>query len=334
MTSRQRLVFIVLGLASGALFIAALQMGVMNTPWTALPGALRGATDADAIIVREVRLPRALLALLIGAGLGAAGAALQALLRNPLAEPGVLGISAGGALGAVIVYYSGIGLGFALALPLGGLLGAAAVAVALYAVARRHTSTAGLLLVGVAINSFAGACVALVLNLSPNPYAAYEIAFWLMGSVTDRSLVHVALAAPFIVIGVAMLIHAAPQLDPLVLGESTAASLGVDIPALRRQLILGTALAVGPGVAVAGTIGFVGMLVPHLLRPWLSNQPRLLVPASALGGALLALAADLLVRVPLPQGELKLGVVTGLIGAPMFLLVALRLSRGGESARL
>lgn len=326
MTRAPRLVFALLGAFCAALFVLALLSGSAATPWHALGGVLSATPDTAALIIREVRLPRALLAMLIGAGLGIAGASLQALLRNPLAEPGVLGISAGGALGAVIVYYSGLGLRFGLALPAGGLLGAAAVTAALYLLARRQISTVGLILAGVAINSFAGACVALLLNLVPNPYAAYEIYFWLMGSVTDRSLLHVALVAPFIAAGIVLLAREAPRLDPLVLGEETAGSLGVDLRRLRRRLIIGTAFAVGPGVAVAGAIAFVGMLVPHLLRPWVSNQPRLLVPASALGGAALTLAADLVARLPLAQSELKLGVVTGLLGAPLFLVVALRLS--------
>lgn len=316
---------------AAVLFVVALRTGPLTTPWAALPAALSGADDPAAIVVRELRLPRALLALLIGAGLGTAGAALQALLRNPLAEPGVLGISAGGALGAVLAYYTGAGLVFTLAVPCGGLIGAAVIAALLILLAHRQVSTASLLLAGIAINSFAGAGVALVLNLVPNPYAAYEITFWLMGSVADRSLDHVALAAPFICMGVGLLLLAAPRLDPLVLGEVAATSLGVELPGLRRQIILGTALAVGPGVAIAGTIGFVGMLVPHLLRPWLSARPQRLVPASALGGAALTLAADLCVRVPLPQGELKLGVVTGLVGAPLFMLVALRMTRRAPS---
>ena len=326
MKARQATAVASLVTLTAVLFCLALAYGITETPWSALLGSVTGATDAAAVIVREVRLPRALLALLIGAGLGVAGAALQALLRNPLAEPGILGISAGSALGAVIVYYSGLSLRFGFALPLGGFLGAAGVTVGLYLLAHRQLSTVGLILAGVAVNSFAGACVALLLNLAPNPYAAYEIYFWLMGSVTDRSLWHVGLVAPFILSGIAILVRHAPQLDALVLGEESARSLGVDIRKLRRRLILGTALAVGPGVAVAGTIGFVGMLVPHLLRACLSNQPRLIVPASALGGAVLTLAADLLVRITMVNGELKLGVITGLLGAPLFLLVALRMT--------
>ncbi len=324
--TRRQAALLALGLLTAGLFYVALAFGVTTTPFAALLGGLRGASDPAATIVREVRLPRALLALLIGSGLGISGAVLQALLRNPLAEPGVLGISAGSALGAVIAFYSGISLHFAFALPLGGLLGAACVTGGLYLLARRQLSTVGLILAGAAINSFAGACIALLLNLAPNPYAAYEITFWLMGSVTDRSLVHVWLVAPFILVGIAILMRDAPHLDALVLGEETAHSLGVDIAALRRRLILGTALAVGPGVAVAGAIGFVGMLVPHVLRTWLGNQPRLIVPASALGGAALTLAADLLVRITLAHGELKLGVITGLLGAPLFLVVALRMT--------
>ncbi|MGD9601353.1 MAG: FecCD family ABC transporter permease [Gammaproteobacteria bacterium] len=324
-----RFAFAALAALCGILFFVALTAGL---PGDALHSAFRGllgVADANVLILREIRLPRASLALLIGAGLGVSGAALQALLRNPLAEPGVLGISAGAALGAVIVFYSGLSLHFGLALPLGGLAGAVLVTGTLYVLARREISTVGLILAGVAINSFAGACVALALNLAPNPYAAYEISFWLMGSVTDRSLVHMLLVAPFILAGIGVLIRESSRLEPLVLGEETAASLGVDLQRLRRRLIIGTALAVGPGVAIAGTIAFVGMLVPHALRPWVSHAPRVLLPASALGGAALTLAADLLVRVPFAQNELKLGVITGLLGAPLFLVVALRLPARG-----
>lgn len=281
------------------------------------------------LVVLEIRLPRALLALVIGAGLGAAGAALQALLRNPLAEPGVLGISAGAAAGAVLAFYSGVSLTFAPALPLGGFIGALLVTILLSGLAARASSTTTLLLAGLALNSLLGAVVALLLSLAPNPYALYELYFWLMGSVTDRSLLHLALAAPPLLFGIALLVREARPMEVLALGEETAASLGLDLPRLRQRVILATALAVGPGVAVAGAIAFVGMLVPHLVRALVgSARPRLLVPLSAIGGGALTLLADLLSRSPLLPVELKLGVITALLGAPVFLLVALRLREG------
>lgn len=312
-------------LMCGTLLIIALGAGLPLDELFANPGV----SSKLGLVVWEIRLPRALLALVIGAGLGAAGAALQALLRNPLAEPGVLGVSSGAALGAVLAFYSGLSLAFAPALPLGGFIGALLVTVALSLLATRASNTTTLLLAGVALNSLLGAIVALVLSLAPNPYALYEIYFWLMGSVTDRSLVHLALAAPPLLLGIAVLVRAARPLEVLVLGEETATSLGLDVRRLRQRVILGTALAVGPGVAVAGAIGFVGMLVPHLVRVLVgSARPRILVPLSAIGGGALTLFADLLSRSPLLPVELKLGVISALLGAPAFLLVALRLREG------
>ncbi|MFC3100455.1 iron ABC transporter permease [Altererythrobacter lauratis] len=315
--------------ASAALaFAASLMLGPVAIHPAALfvPGPeLHG--DAATLIMREIRLPRALLALLIGAALGASGAALQGFLRNPLAEPGVIGVSAWAALGAVIALYTGLSAAMPLALPLLAIGAALLAAGLLYALAGR-ASILTLILAGVALSSLAGALTALVLNLSPNPFAAQEIVFWLMGSLTDRSLLHVALAAPFILAGLMLLLFAARALDVLTLGEEAAASLGVDLARLRWQVVLGTALGVGAATAVAGVIGFVGLVVPHLLRPVLGHRPRLLVPMSALGGGLLLLLADIAVRLVTPGAELKLGVVTALVGAPFFLWLVLR-SRGG-----
>lgn len=281
------------------------------------------------LVVLEIRLPRALLALVIGAGLGAAGAALQALLRNPLAEPGVLGISAGAAVGSVLAFYSGLSLSFAPVLPLGGFIGALLVTIVLSALAARASSTTTLLLAGLALNSLLGAVVALMLSMAPNPYALYELYFWLTGSVTDRSLLHLALAGPPLLLGIVLLTREARPMEVLALGEQTATSLGLDLPRLRQRVILATALAVGPGVAVAGTIAFVGMLVPHLVRALVASaRPRILIPLSAVGGGALTLLADLLSRSPLLPVELKLGVITALLGAPVFLLVALKLREG------
>lgn len=306
-----------LTVATVALASASLAIGAAGLPIGAALRGLLGLGDPVAtLIVREIRLPRALLAILIGAGLGMAGAALQALLRNPLAEPGIVGVSAMSALGAVIAFYSGLSTVFALALPLGGLAGALASILLLYVCAGRGVSTLGFILAGVAINSLGGALTALALSLAANPYAAYELFFWLMGSLADRSLTHVWLALPFMAVGFVLLLSAAPALDVLALGEEVAASLGVPLPRLRAQIVAGTALVVGPGVAVAGMIGFVGLLVPHLLRPYTEHRPSLLLPLSALGGAALTLAADIVTRLLTFNGELKLGVVTALVGAP------------------
>ncbi len=300
-------------------FAASLAVGPAGVgPLEALAALTGRGDEAARIIVLEVRLPRAVLALLIGSALGLAGAALQGYLRNPLAEPGLIGVSAAGALGAVLTLYTGVAGAFALALPLGGIAGAAAGVTVVQLLAGRDTGTLALILAGVAVTSFAGAATALALSLAPSPFAALEIVFWMMGSLADRSLLHVWLAAPFIVAGGALLLSAGRPLDALTLGEDTAATLGVDLARLRARLVAGTALAVGAAVAVAGVVGFVGLVVPHLLRPLVGYRPGALLPASALGGAALTLAADIAVRAA-PGDELKLGVVTALVGAPFFL---------------
>lgn len=317
-----------LGLCLLALSAAALLTGPAALSADQVLAVLMGKGSIEAsLIVCEIRLPRLLLALLVGAGLGASGAALQALLRNPLADPGVTGISASAALGAVLVFYWGGDAVAGLGLPLGGLLGALLGTLILLTLARRGAGTVTLILAGVALGSLASAATSLVLNLVPNPYAAYEIVFWLMGSLTDRALNHVWLIAPLLIPGLLLLLHTGSRLDTLALGEEVAASLGTHLPRLRTSVIVGTALCVGPGVAVAGFIGFVGLLVPHALRPWTGHRPAILIPCSALGGAALTLGADLLCRSLPVMGELKLGVVTALLGAP-FLLFLLWRERG------
>lgn len=270
-------------------------------------------------IFYEIRVPRAVVAALVGASLGLAGAAMQGLLRNPLAEPGVVGVSGCAGLGAVLVFYSGITSQFALGLPLGGMLGALLAVWLLYRLSDRSTSTLSLILAGVAINALAGALTSLALNLSANPFAAYEIVFWLMGSFADRSMEHVWLCLGPVLIGWWLLLRSGRGLNALSLGEETTITLGIDMAKLRLRVILGTALCVGAAVSVSGMIGFIGLVVPHLLRPWVGHEPGRLLAPSAIGGASLALLADVLVRtVPTPI-ELKIGVLTALIGAPFFL---------------
>lgn len=280
--------------------------------------------EAARVVFMEIRVPRAVLGLLVGAALGISGAALQGYLRNPLAEPGLLGISGGAALGAVSAIHSGLAARFALALPLGGLGGAAAAAIAIVALAGFRGSTISLILAGVAVSAITAALTTLALNLSPNPFASVEIMIWLMGSLTDRSLVHVWLAAPLILIGIAMLMTAARDLEALSLGEDVAQNLGVDPNLLRFKIIAGCALAVGAATAVAGSIGFVGLVVPHLLRPFVGDSPQRLLLPSLFGGAALVLFADVTLRLLSPYGDLRLGVLTALIGAPFFLWLVLR----------
>jgi len=288
-----------------------------------LAGVAAGEASTLSVIVTEIRLPRALLGLLIGASLGLAGACLQGYLRNPLAEPGVIGVSAAAALGAVIAIYTGLSALFPLALPLMAIAGSMLAVLVLHALAGSG-SVLTLILAGVAISSLSGALISLALNLSPNPFASLEIVFWLLGSVTDRSMVHVSVVLPFILAGWVLLALSGPSLDALSLGEETAISLGVNLRLTRLLIVVGTAISVGAVTAVSGVIGFVGLVVPHLLRPLVGHQPSRLLPASALGGALLLLSADILVRL-IPFGtELKLGVVTALVGAPFFLYLIIR----------
>lgn len=279
-------------------------------------------------ILWEIRVPRVVLALLVGAGLGMSGAALQGALRNPLADPGFLGIGGCAALGAVAAYYWGAAAALPVALVGGGFAGATLGALVLLAVAARAPGGPGLILAGVGLASVAGAALALALALAPSPFALYEITFWLMGGVADRTLAQVALAAPPVLAGCLLLGRLGRAVDAFSLGEETAASLGVSATALGRRLVLGVALAVGAGTAVAGGIGFVGLIVPNLLRPLVGARPGALLWPSAIGGAALVAGADLVCRL-LTRGcelsqPLPLGVVTALIGAPLLIHAALR----------
>jgi iron complex transport system permease protein len=285
-----------------------------------------GGPDLTAAILLEIRLPRVLLGLLVGGTLGLCGAALQGLLRNPLAEPGLLGVSSGAAFGAVLVFY--FAAAQSLLLPLGAIAGSLAALATLYALAGRRGDFLGIILAGIAINAFAAALTSLALNFAPSPYAALEILFWMLGSLADRSLAHVWLVLPLMIPGWLLIVLAARGLDALTLGEDTAHSLGFSPKTTQWLVIGGTALAVGAAVAVTGVIGFVGLVVPHLLRSAVGyHASRLLLP-SFLAGALLTLSADLAIRLMPPGPELKLGVVTALLGAPFFLRLVLRSRRG------
>ena len=293
---------------------------------------LRGLFVSDAgtlaLVVQEIRLPRTVLAAAIGAVLGLGGAALQGYLRNPLAEPGLIGVTGAAALGAVLMLYTGASQTLPLALPLGGMAGALLAVLLVLLLAGRAADTLTLILAGVAVTSFASALTSLALNLAPSPFAALEIVFWLLGSLSGRSLEHVALALPFMLVGGALIVSTARALDALALGEDAAQSLGFRLAAVRWRLVVGTALAVGAATAVAGAIGFVGLVVPHVLRPVVGHKPSALLPVSALGGAVLLLLADILVRLVTPAQELKLGVVTALIGAPFFFALVIQSRRG------
>jgi iron complex transport system permease protein len=307
--------------------VLSLVVGPVPLSMADILGAFTGSADAGAtIIVTEIRLPRTILALAIGATLGLAGAVLQGLFRNPLADPSLFGAPQAAAAGAALLIATGLAATTSFALPAAGILGAALSVVAVTAVASRR-DTATVLLAGLAVGSLAGALTALILNLAPNPFLALEIAFWLLGSLQDRSLDHVLIALPAMALGALVLSLTAPALRALTLGEDAAASLGIDLVQTRVRAVAGVALGVGAAVSVAGAIGFVGLVAPHLVRRFVGHDPgRLLLPA-ALAGAALLTAADILVRVIPAATELKVGVVTALIGAPLFLFIALRGAR-------
>lgn len=280
----------------------------------------------DRLILWQVRLPRTLLGVLVGGGLGLSGAVLQGALRNPLADPGLLGITGIAGLGAVIAFYWGLAQNFPPALPVGGLIGACVGAGFLLVFAGRAPSGPSLILAGIAVSAIASALLALALTLAPNPFALAEITFWLMGGLADRSLHHIALVASPILFGALLLLRLGPGLDALSLGEDTAQSLGVPVSRTLYLAACGTALAVGAGAAVAGAIGFIGLVVPHLLRPWLGERPGALLPAAPLAGAALLLTADMLVRIaplvlPLSSSP-PVGVLTALLGAPFVVAIA------------
>jgi iron complex transport system permease protein len=290
-------------------------------------GLLGIGTEEQRLIVQHIRLPRVLLAWLVGAALGAAGAALQGLLRNPLAEPGLLGISASASLGAVLVLYFGLTTLNVWLLPAGAMSLALVATAALYALTRSGASNLTLILAGVALSALASALTSLALNLAPNPVDVQDIVLWLLGSISDRSFAEVCLCLPFVVIGLSLLLTTAPALEVLALGEDEASSLGVNVARVRGQIIIGAALCVGATVAVSGSIGFVGLVVPHVLRRFVAYRPGRLLWPSALGGAVLVLAADVTVRLLDTPKEMMLGVVTALIGAPFFLGLVLRARR-------
>jgi len=326
--SSYRVLIAVLAAATLVLFVLSLTVGPAGIAFgDSIAALFSSKADAVALIMREIRLPRALLGLMIGATLGLSGAVLQGYLRNPLAEPGLLGISSMASLGAVLAIYTGLSAAFALALPLAALAGAVLAVVVVQAMAGTRGNSLLIILAGIAVTSFAGAMTSLALNLSPNPFAALEIMFWMLGSLTDRSMTHVWLAGPFMILGWAMLGSLGRSLDALTLGSETAASMGVELRRVQFLAVFGTAACVGAATAVSGAIGFVGLVVPHILRPLVGSKPSRLLLASALGGACVVLAADILVRLIAPERDLKLGVLTAIVGAPFFLWLVFRARR-------
>jgi len=309
-----------LALLALAAALVSIAVGPANLGLQRTIAALSGSDDSIArIILFELRLPRAVLALLVGAILGLSGASLQGYLRNPLAEPAVLGVSNAAALGAVIALYFGFAAHYPILLPLLAITGGMVAMVPLLLLARRGESPLALILAGIAVATLAGAGISLAFNLSPNPFAAVEIMTWLMGSLEDRSWLQVIIALPCIIAGSALLLWDGRALDALTLGEDGARALGVNLAAVRTRLLLGTAIGLGGAVAIAGAIGFVGLVVPHLVRPLTDRSPGAVLLPSAIAGAALLTMADILVRLLPTVTELRLGVVTALLGVPVFL---------------
>ncbi len=306
--------------AALSLSVGTASLGVDRTV-----AALTGGGDVTArAILFELRLPRVLLALGVGAMLGIAGAAMQGYLRNPLAEPSVLGASNGAALGAVAALYFGLAAMHPALLPALAIGGALLALLLLFLLAGRSESALTLILAGIAIGTLGGAAISLALNMSPNPFAAMEIMSWLLGSLEDRSMEHVLLALPCIAVGILLLAWDGRALDALTLGEDGARSLGVDLRRTRLRLLAGVAIGVGGAVAVSGAIGFVGLVVPHLIRPLTDRSPSSILLPSALAGAALLALADVAVRLIPTTNELKLGVVTAFLGVPVFLFHLMR----------
>jgi len=291
---RHSTLIIILTLLIIALSALSVAIGPADIPLgTSLSALLHDDGGPLTIVMREIRMPRMILAILVGFSLGVSGAAMQGYLRNPLAEPGLLGVSS--SAGAILC------------------------ALLLFVFSGKSKSTLALILSGVAISALAAAFTSLVLNLSPSPWAASEIMFWMMGSLANTSFRHIWLALPLMALGWLALLSTGRAIDALTVGEDAASTLGINLHHLRLKVIFGTSFAVGAATAVAGAIGFVGLVIPHILRPLVGAQPSKLLLASGLGGAALVLATDIIVRILIPSQDLKLGVVMALIGSPLFL---------------
>lgn len=321
-------IIIVLVLAVIVLFVLSLAIGRQSLPlFTSLRDWLGGIDSVHAVILSQIRFPRALIALIAGASLGLCGAAMQGLLRNPLASPGLVGSASGAAFFAVLVLYFGTGIVAHWVLPIAAMCGALLATVLVYVLAGRTSSVTTLILAGVAINALATAGMSLLLNLAPSPFAVRELVLWTLGDITDRSMGDFWLMLPTTLAGWLLLIGVGGQLDALTLGERTAQSMGIHPQRLRWRIFIAVSLAVGAAVATVGMIGFIGLVVPHLLRPYVGHEPGRLLMASAFGGAAMLLAADIGVRLIPTDVPLKVGVLTALVGAPFFLHLIVRSRR-------
>ncbi len=306
-------------------FAASLLAGRVWLPPEALLELFNQPDSLASTIIRDIRLPRTVLALVVGAVLGLSGAVLQGFTRNPLAEPALLGVSSGAALGAVIAIYFGLAALSPVTGPLMGMVGALAACALTFALGRN--GTVALVLAGAAVSSLTAAGIALALNFAPNPYAAYEIMSWLLGSLADKSWTQVLLVLPFAAVGCGFLAMTGRALDALSLGEAQAQSLGINLFRLTALVVAGTALSVGAVTSVVGAIGFIGLVAPHLVRPLVGYAPRRVLLPSALAGAVLLLCADIAARLVHTNPELRLGVFTSLLGTPFFFWLVVRIRK-------
>ena len=328
---RDSLLMPALIIASVIALIAACFLGSTALPADRLLSALFGGADAgDRLVVWQIRLPRAIAAYIVGAALGISGAALQGLLRNPLAEPGVLGVSASASLMATFSLYYGIATITPWALPIAAIIGALTATAVITIAALRTQSVVTLILIGVGLSSFAGAAMSLLMNLAPNPFSLSDMINWMLGSVANRSFDEIRLAAPFILAGGLILFVTRRGLSALTLGEEAASGIGLDLRRQRIATVVGAGLATGGAVALAGAIGFVGIVAPHIIRPFVGHDPaRSLIPSALLSGLVLVVA-DIFVRLIPTSSELKLGVVAALIGAPAFVWIAMQRRAGND----
>lgn len=315
-------------LSALAIFAACL-LGSTPMPAERVLAALFGGADSsDRLVVWSIRLPRALAAFLTGAALGISGAALQGLLRNPLAEPGVLGVSASASLTATFALYFGLVALNPWVLPFAAIAGALLATTVLAFAATRTQSVVTLILIGVGLSSFSGALMSLLMNLAPNPFSLADMINWMLGSVANRSFDEITLVLPFILGGAALLLATRRGLSALTLGEEAASGIGLNLQRQRIWTVLGAGLATGGSVALAGAIGFVGIVAPHVVRPFVRHDPaRSLIPSALLAGLILVVA-DIFVRILPSTNELKLGVVAALIGAPAFIWIAMQRRAG------
>lgn len=324
MNKRNLILLFCLILTLLVLTLASLAIGTVSLPVSKIIPSLFSNTTAESIVIRDIRLPRTLLAVLIGGLLGLSGAALQGLLRNPLADPSIFGAPQMAGLGAVISLYFGLAHALSWALPFAAITGAFFSIACIVAVTGKNGQVVILVLAGLAVGNLATALTSLAISMSPNPYAVTEIVFWLLGSLEDRSMVHVSIAAPFILMSVTMLLSCSKSLQALTLGEETAISLGVHVTRLRMIIVTASAIGIGASVAVAGSIGFIGLLAPHLARPLTGYNPTRSMPVSMLLGSIILLLADCLTRLIPTVSEVKIGVITSLLGAPFFLWIIAR----------